>query len=133
MEQWREQLAITPVFLAGNEAFAVVVNGSFTGFHALRQTPEAWYLEHLWILPEQIGHGFGRRLFMHAAARAAERGAGCLTIEADPHAEGFYRQMGAVRIGTATSTIDGGTRELPVLRFDVRQAVSPRAKGADPC
>ena len=95
------------------------VDGAIVGFHALVETPETWRLEHLWILPEQIGRGIGRSLFHHAVARATERGATCLTIEADPHAEPFYRHMGAVRIGVVKSEVDGSVRELPLLRFDL--------------
>ena len=117
LEQWREQLTITPEFIAAHETFMAEVNGTIVGFHALRETPETWRLEHLWILPEQIGRGIGRSLFHHAAARATERGAVCLTIEADPHAEPFYQLMGAVRIGVFKSEVDGSVRELPLLRF----------------
>ena len=98
------------------------VDGEIVGFHALLETAESWRLEHLWILPEQMGRGFGRSLFSHAAARAAERGALCLTIEADPNAEPFYKHMGAVRSGVIRSEIDGRARELPLLRFDLTKS-----------
>ena len=117
LEEWREQLTITPEFIAAQETFAAEVNNQFVGFHALVETLDSWRLEHLWILPEQIGRGIGRSLFHHAAARAAECGAVCLTIEADPHAESFYQRMGAVRIGMVKSEVAGCRRELPLLRF----------------
>lgn len=119
MEEWRAQLTVTPDFIAANETFAGVRDGRFIGFHALCEEPGAFRLEHLWILPDQIGQGFGRGLFRHAAARAAERGASYLTIEADPHAEPFYRRMGAVLIGAVRSEIEGQARALPLLRFDL--------------
>ena len=119
MEQWRAQLTITPEFIVENETFTADVNGQIVGFHALLETAESWRLEHLWILPQEMGRGFGRSLFTHAAARAAERGAVCLTIEADPNAEPFYRRMGAIRIGLLASEIDGHRRELPLLVFDL--------------
>jgi GNAT superfamily N-acetyltransferase len=119
MEQWREQLTITPQFVAANETFAAVSNEQIIAFHALRETAETFRLEHLWVLPEQIGHGIGRLLFTHAAERAAARGARSLTIEADPNAEPFYRHMGAVRFGVLASEVDGQRRELPLLAFDL--------------
>ena len=76
-------------------------------------------LEHIWVLPERIGQGIGRCLFAHAAGRAALCGARCLTIGADPNAEPFYRYLGAVRIGATPSEIDGRSRELPLLTFDL--------------
>ena len=84
---------------------------------AVVENRESWRLEHLWVLPEQMGRGFGRRFFAHAAAFAAERGALSLTIEADPNAEPFYQRMGALRVGTRESQIDGSTRLLPLLKY----------------
>jgi GNAT superfamily N-acetyltransferase len=119
MEQWRELLTITPEFIAANETFAAVRDGRMIAFHALLETAETLRLEHLWVLPEQMGQGVGRILFAQATARATVRGASRLTIEADPNAEPFYRRMGAVRIGVVASEIDGQRRELPLLAFDL--------------
>lgn len=117
LEQWRDQLTITPEFIAAEETYAAEVEGRIVGFHALVAADQSMRLEHLWVLPQWMGQGIGRFLFEHAAARAAARGATCLTIEADPHAEAFYLRMGAVRVATIPSEIDGVPRELPVLTF----------------
>lgn len=122
MEQWRKQLTITPGFIAENETFAAVIERRQVAFHALLATPDALRLEHLWVLPERIGQGIGGTLFLHAAERAATRGAPSLTIEADPHAEPFYQHMGAVRVGTTATEIDGCRRELPLLIFDLTKS-----------
>jgi GNAT superfamily N-acetyltransferase len=119
MKQWREQLTITPEFIAAHETFMAEVDGEILGFHSLVETTESWHLEHLWILPKAISRGFGRSLFDHATARAAALGALCLTIEADPNAEPFYRHMGAVRTGVIKGEIDGCARDLPLLSFDL--------------
>ncbi len=117
LEQWRDQLTITPEFVAAEDTYAAEVEGQIVGFHALRATEQSIRLEHLWVLPQWMGQGIGRRLFEHAAARAAARGATCLTIDADPQAEPFYLRMGAVRVATIPSAIEGVARELPVLTF----------------
>jgi GNAT superfamily N-acetyltransferase len=122
MEPWRDQLTITPEFVAANETFAAVLAGQVIAFYALLETTETLHLEHLWVLPERIGQGIGRRLFTHAVERATLRGARSLTIEADPHAEPFYRRLGAVQIGTIPNEIDGHHRELPLLVFDLARA-----------
>ncbi len=127
MAWWRAQLTITPQFIAANETFIATANGRIVGFHALVDKPESWRLEHLWVLPNEMGRGFGRSLFNHAVARAAARGALCLTIEADPNAEPFYQHMGAVRTGVIKSEIHGRTRELPLLCFDLSGRPSPSA------
>ena len=46
-----------------------------------------------------------------------------LEIEADPNAEGFYRRMGARRVGEIVYELDGRERVLPLLAVEVR---SPR-------
>jgi hypothetical protein len=58
-------------------------------------------------------------LFDHAVRRAAALGAKTLSIEADPNAEGFYRRMGARRVGENVYEIEGHRRELPLLILDV--------------
>ena len=119
-------MTIAPEFIAAHETFMAELDGEIVGFHALVETPESWRLEHLWVLPKAIGRGLGRSLFSDAAARAIEHGALCLTIEADPHAEPFYKHMGAVRTGVITSEIDGRARELPLLRFDLTKSGGSR-------
>lgn len=125
LEQWRDQLTITPEFVAANDTFAAQLDRRIVAFHALLQTADTLRLEHLWVLPERMGQGIGRALFFHAAERAAATGASSLTIEADPHAETFYERMGAVRVGATTSEIDGARRELPLLIFDLTKRGLP--------
>lgn len=50
----------------------------------------------LFVEPAAIGRGVGRLLYRDAVRRAAELGFRRLLIDADPHAAGFYRAMGAV-------------------------------------
>ncbi|MEP7248910.1 MAG: GNAT family N-acetyltransferase [Spartobacteria bacterium] len=119
MEAWREQLTITPQFIAAHETFAAVLDGQAIGFAALGAADAARCLEHLWILPEHLGKGVGRALFSHAAEQSRASGARCLTIEADPNAEPFYLHLGAVRIGFTQTTAAGEPRQLPLLNFDL--------------
>jgi len=53
----------------------------------------------IYVEPERWKRGIGRRLFEAAVARTKELKAGALMIYAEPLAEGFYRRMGAIRIG----------------------------------
>ncbi|MFF2197928.1 GNAT family N-acetyltransferase [Streptomyces sp. NPDC058157] len=50
----------------------------------------------LFVEPSAIGRGVGRLLYRDAVRRAAGLGLRRLLIDADPHAAGFYRAMGAV-------------------------------------
>src|SRR5262249_34932808 len=80
-----------------------------------------WWLEHLWLVVERIGHGFGRELFHHAVAVAAELGITRLRIEAEPNAKAFYLHMGARRDGERiwTSTVTGTARVFPRLVYNI--------------
>ncbi|MEU9027327.1 GNAT family N-acetyltransferase [Streptomyces sp. NPDC048383] len=53
----------------------------------------------LFVEPDAIGRGIGRLLYRDAVRRAAALGVGRLLIDADPHAAGFYRAMGAAPSG----------------------------------
>jgi GNAT superfamily N-acetyltransferase len=53
----------------------------------------------IFVDPARWNHGFGRVLFGAAEARAKGMKAGALMIYAGPSAEGFYKRMGAIRIG----------------------------------
>ena len=119
LQHWREQLTVTPEFIAANETYAAVNDERMVGFHALVGTPEMMRLEHLWVCPGAMGGGIGRSLFRHAAARGRALGASCLTIEADPNAEPFYLHLGAIRVGAIRSEIEGQARELPLLRLEL--------------
>jgi GNAT superfamily N-acetyltransferase len=79
-------------------------------------------MEHLWLRPAWAGRGIGRSLFEHAVRTARLRGARNVTIESDPHAEGFYLHMGARRVGEVAADVDGARRRLPKLVFELRDA-----------
>jgi GNAT superfamily N-acetyltransferase len=120
MERWRDALTITPEFIRRNEVHVATVEGEQAGFYALVGEGRRIELEHLWVLPERMGAGVGRALFEHAVRTAASLGAGVVGIEADPNAEGFYRQMGARRVGEIVYEIDGRERVLPLLAMYVQ-------------
>jgi GNAT superfamily N-acetyltransferase len=56
-------------------------------------------LHGLFVDPARWKRGIGRVLFGAAVARAKGIKAGALMIYAEPSVEGFYKRMGAIRIG----------------------------------
>ena len=119
MELWRDGLTVTPGFIADNEVYVAVVDGGISGFYAVVGEGQRLELEHIWVRPDGIGTGLGRRLFGHAMRRAAELGAQTVAIESDPNAEGFYLRMGARRAGERAYDLEGQRRELPILVVDI--------------
>jgi len=61
--------------------------------------------------------GSGPRPLAALRGNSAQPGASSFEIEADPHAEGFYLHMGALRIGEISSEMQGARRILPLLRM----------------
>jgi GNAT superfamily N-acetyltransferase len=87
------------------------------GVYRITGAPPQGELEDLWLDPRFIGRGMGRTLLEHALGVAADLGFESLVIEGEPHAEGFYLAMGAVRIGSRRSA---SGRTLPLLRIATR-------------
>ncbi len=86
----------------------------------------------MWVEPDAMGNGHGRRLFEHAVAIARSLGATALELDADPNAVGFYERMGMERIGETPSTLIPG-RALPRMRWTrdaPRVAVCRRRRSA---
>ena len=116
---WRDVLTMRPEFIAENTAYCAVEDDGAIGFYVLTTEDNGLHLDHLWILPSAMGRGIGRALFEHAAKEAIRLCFNLIKIEADPNAEGFYKRMGATRVGTACSEVCGEARELPLLVYQV--------------
>jgi GNAT superfamily N-acetyltransferase len=114
---WRDVLTMRPEFIAGNISSCAIEDDRPVGFYVLATEEDGIHLDHLWILPRAMGRGIGRALFEHAVAEAKSAGFSCIKIEADPNAEGFYKRMGAIRVGTTVDEVEGERRELPLLEL----------------
>lgn len=117
MEIWRPQLTFSPEYFEENESWAAEVNNQPIAFHTLQDKDKNAWIENLRVLPEFIGQGVGRQLFLHAMFRSRELGYGILQLEADPNAVGFYEKMGMRKIGERHSEADGKPRLLPIMEI----------------
>lgn len=84
----------------GRDLFTLAEGGGeVLGFYSLivEGEPE---LDLMFVADAAQGTGLGARLFRHMAAEARRLGIEAVKIVANPPAEGFYRRMGAERIGT---------------------------------
>jgi N-acetylglutamate synthase-like GNAT family acetyltransferase len=118
MAACRDDLTITPEEILAEQVHVLETRERVLGFYRVRKGPDAVELADLWVAPQVMRRGHGRRLFQHAAITAAHLGFHYMTIQSDPHAEGFYTSMGALRIGEASSTVFPG-RMLPLLIFSL--------------
>jgi len=83
------------------------------GFYAVTGEGSAREIEHLWVAPDWMGRGVGRRMLGHRLARAPAAGVEELRVVSDPNAAGFYLRRGARQVGEQASVPAG--RRLPVL------------------
>ncbi|MGW5675939.1 GNAT family N-acetyltransferase [Streptomyces sp. NPDC003860] len=86
--------------------------GGLLAVASLEGEPPHGALGLLFVAPEEIGRGLGRTLYAHVLEDARALGFTALTIDADPHAVGFYRALGARPLP------DGGGA-LPRLAVDL--------------
>ena len=116
----RAALTVDPADCDGSSVRLAVRGGHVLGFWRLAATddPVRGELTDLFVDPRVIGTGVGRLLLTDAMAHARARGWQTLELDADPHAEAFYRHLGAARTGLAASTVTPG-RSLPRMSLPV--------------
>jgi len=119
LDACRDELAVSAAMIDAGATFVLEASGSVVGFYTLDVEPGGEVeLEHLFVEPDLIGCGHGRRLMRHALARAHTAGGRTLRVQSDPHAAAFYRALGGRAVGEEPSASIPG-RVLPVFVLDV--------------
>jgi N-acetylglutamate synthase-like GNAT family acetyltransferase len=119
IELWRDDLTFTPEAIARKTVLVAEHRGRMLGIVGVDTAGPTAELEDLWIEPDVMGRGLGRRLFYEGLDLARAAGARTLSIVSDPNAEEFYLRMGARRVDLVPSRPDGRTLprlELPITR-----------------
>ncbi len=116
MDIWTPQLTFSPDYLQENESW-IAEEDHPIAFYTLQERDGNAWIENLWVLPEHMGQGVGKQLFLHAISRSIELGYKILQLEADPNAAGFYEKMGMHKIGERYSEIEGQPRRLPIMEM----------------
>ena len=115
MERWRPELELTAASFTEMQVFKLLLAGAPIGWCAVVETPEHYEVEHLWILPGQMGNGYGKLLLNEALAHTVQPGKPILVLS-DPNAEGFYQHQGFVTFEQQESYPPG--RFLPLMRME---------------
>ncbi|MEP1445348.1 MAG: GNAT family N-acetyltransferase [Paraglaciecola sp.] len=105
--------------LSSNYSFKVAESSEqhIVGFFILDFTESKKpQLEALFIEPDFIGLGWGKRLLGAAISLAKQRQAKCISLQSDPFAEDFYLANGAKKVGSKESHSVQG-RFLPLLEI----------------
>jgi GNAT superfamily N-acetyltransferase len=114
---WANTPIITPEEISADMVYLARVDSTVVGWYRLKILLPAVTLEDLWVLPDYIGRGIGRKLFEHAVGIAKRSGGQYLELEADPNAEPFYTRMGCKKVG---ESISEWGRIIPCMRYDLQ-------------
>lgn len=129
LDLWKEDITITPGFIARQPVYCAVRGRQVMGFYAISGTRRVRELEHMWVRPRHIGTGVGRLLFAHLLDRLRAMRVTQLEVASDPNAEGFYRRLGARRIGSIASRPIGRTLPLLLVRVPVKSSLARPCSG----
>lgn len=116
VDAFRDELTIEPDGIAGWHIHVAAEGDDLVAFYALSVQPDGvtGEIELMFVEPGRLRRGIGRALWDHLIGTARSIGLTKVLIDADPHAEPFYRAMGARRTGEAPSASIPG-RLLPRL------------------
>jgi len=127
-EIWKNELTISGEYINKNLVYVAEVDGTAVGFFSIVEVTEdywagkvfvkkGFWLDNLFVIPEYIGKGIGRKLMQYAESLCREKGISSLSIFSDPNARGFYEKMGAVYKGETPSSIEN--RTLPLYEYNI--------------
>ena len=121
MEEWRDELTITPKYIDENQVFKIIKNDRLIGFYAYQSiNSKLVKLNYLFVEPEFIGKGYGKILMKDFLKRIENNKYERVTLDADPNAERFYRSFGFDIIGKLKSSIKD--RFLPIMELKIKPA-----------
>ena len=125
---WKNELTISPGYIEKNTLWVYEMDRVAVGYYAVVhlaedievtgiKLPKGFWLEHMFVDPRFIGKGLGSTMFHHLRDWCGKTGTSELGILADPHARGFYENMGCRYVRDFPSTIEKRTTPYLMLRF----------------
>lgn len=118
IEQWKEDLKIKRDFFERGAVYKIGVPNKIYGFCVILKHENNYEIEHLWVLPEFIGKGFGKKLLNESIKRTVTKDSE-IVVTADPNAEAFYISRGFKTFDKLESYPKG--RYLPIMKMDFKK------------
>jgi N-acetylglutamate synthase-like GNAT family acetyltransferase len=97
-------IQISEIWLQQHAGFTLYNNCKILGFLGVEKFDNFWKLEHLWIDPEKINQGYGRKAIQYLCCLAMEQKIAKILLLPDPPAEKFYSRLGAQLTGVKVSS-----------------------------
>lgn len=115
IKEWLPDLIINPEYIQKNEVYKLLIDGEIVAYYGFYSTePKEVLLDSMFVSPEFIGEGFGRKMMNDFLARVKSLGFTQIILYSDPNSEDFYSHFGFEVIGQEeTSIVD---RFLPIMR-----------------
>ena len=122
MKACLEELTIDECYIENNPIFLIEDARNIIGFYSLEHISDSEVeLSFLFVDPDFIGKGYGRKLITHAQEEARDLGYSKMIIQGDPNAERFYRSAGGLLVGTRKS-VSFPNRELPLFYIALKES-----------
>lgn len=119
MEIWSASLTISKAYIETKSVFKLLVENEIIGYYSyFGEGNKTVKLDNLFVLPEYIGKGYGQALMLDFLDRMQESGIDTVTLESDPHAEGFYLKYGFTKMGFMETSISD--RYLSVMEMKIK-------------
>lgn len=118
MALWKEALTITATYIQNHRVYKLTDGNRILGYYAYFAEEEGVVrMDNLFVLPDEIGKGFGRLLMKDFIARIRAENWRKIILEAEPHAEKFYQKQGFITTGMLETAIPG--RFLPIMELEL--------------
>ncbi len=110
---WMDELTLNSDKLLKQNVLVVENESKIIGFSSIIENSKNYEILHLWVLPEHIGKGIGKKL-LEKTVETFVNFEKPIIVEADPNAEPFYKSQGFVTFDKVESFPKG--RFLPVMK-----------------
>jgi GNAT superfamily N-acetyltransferase len=128
MKRWKPELTISGEYLSNNVVFVLESKNEILAYYSIVNLREpnvigeieiekGTWLEHMFVRPDMIGKGLGKRLFMHMTDFCKMNSISEIKILSDPNSKGFYQKMGCKYIFEYPSTIKNRTTPYMIYKI----------------
>lgn len=119
IKAWTDLLTITEDYIQEKEVYKLQYENHIIGYYAYAKLDDSVIkLDNLFIRPNAIGSGLGKKLMIDLFERIQNMEFDRLVLDSDPNAEQFYSKLGFKVIGKMETSIQN--RFLPIMEMKKR-------------
>lgn len=119
MKKWSELLTITKNYIETNNVYKLLNDGLTVGYYSyIYLNKKEVKLDNLFVLPNYIGTGLGKRLMNNFLDRIKNTEIEKIILDSEPNVEKFYGYFGFKKVGQIETSIKG--RYLPIMELRIQ-------------